>query len=257
MALGQKLRQSVYEFRTAPIWSYNSDLYIVEYPKSGITWFSTILARLYWIRDDRNKVPTHFSLEQIIGDVHKNKIIQVPQTYPYHRTIKSHARYNSRYRNVVYLIRNPFSVMQSYYHFTTSRNEFSGSIEQFIEHPGLGIDAWVKHVRSWIYPLREPNFQVVKYEDISNNSIETLAKLFASLGFNFSDEEIDQALSYSSFDNMRADNDLYKELNPARSYNFVREGKVKAEFSSDIHNKILERSKDLVDIFYPEYRFSK
>jgi len=247
-----KFKRKMYEFKTSPEIIYNSDLYIVEFPKSGITWFSTILARLFYIKDKRGKIPTHFNLEQIIGDVHQNKNIQIPNLYPYHRTIKSHAMFNAKYRNVIYLMRNPFSVMKSYYNFSTSRNKFSGSFESFVKSPEFGIQTWVNHVNSWIYPIKEPNFQLIKYEDISLKPLETLSTLFDSLGFGFSREEVEEAVEFASFERMKVDNDRYIDLNPFRRYDFVHSGSVSAELEGHVYDYIREKSSGIVERFYPD-----
>lgn len=241
------------EKKQAPLVCYNSDLYIVEFPKSGITWFSTIIASFYWIKDQRSKFPTHFSLEQVIADVHKTKNIVVPEVYPYHRTIKSHANYNSNYRNVVYLIRNPFSVMQSYYFFATSRKEYSGSFESFVADPRFGISAWNEHVESWLNPPKEPNLQLIRYEDILEKPKETLSKLFLSIGFKFTESELERAIELADFNEMKVDNNRYKDLCPFRDYDFVREGKSKYEISDEAYNFIKSKSKSVIDRLYPEY----
>ena len=94
--------------------------------------------------------PTHYNLEQIIGDVHINRNIATNHAYPYYRLIKSHATYNPFYRHVVYLMRNPLSVMKSYYHFVTSHDGFHGSIYDFVKSRKHGISSWIEHVNSWI-----------------------------------------------------------------------------------------------------------
>ena len=45
----------------------NSDLFIVEFPKSGITWFSTIIANTMMLVDEERRFATHFNLEQCGG----------------------------------------------------------------------------------------------------------------------------------------------------------------------------------------------
>lgn len=238
--------------RSLPDVVYNSDLFIVEFPKSGITWFSTILANLYRIKDPSNKLPTLFNLEQIIGDVHQTKNIQIPNTFPNHRTIKSHAEFNPYYRNVVYLIRNPYSVMESYYNYLSGQGKIDVSISEFVQGSKYGVNAWVRHVESWLHPVKEPNFHLLKYESLIDNPAEEIGSLVNNLGMGFSSEEIAQAVSLSSFENMKKDNELYNRTAPFRKYNFVRRGAGRSVIEGEVKQYIFERTKHLLKELYPD-----
>jgi hypothetical protein len=50
----------------------------------------------------------------------------------------------------VLLVRNPIEVMASYYKYMTEQGLFAGDIRQFVEHPGLGIAAWIAHTAGWL-----------------------------------------------------------------------------------------------------------
>ena len=84
----------------------SSDLYIVEYPKSGITWFSSILASSCMSQAGIAIRPSYFNLEQFVCDIHVNRDIPDNVNFPYYRLIKSHAGYNPFYRHMIYLVRN-------------------------------------------------------------------------------------------------------------------------------------------------------
>lgn len=233
---------------------YNSDLFLVEFPKSGITWLSTILANIYMLSSKSGISPTYFNLEQIIADVHHSKSIPVPNNFPYFRTIKSHATYTPHYRNVVYLLRNPFSVMESYYSYLSSQNYFDGTFDEFVQSPIYGVAAWREHVESWVRPKRELNIHLIKYEDLRSNAHDTVHDLCANLGFVLDESSVETAISRSDFDSMRISDDLFRQYSPSREYNFVRKGSTSSqrEMSSSIRRIIQKECHGLLKRFYPE-----
>jgi hypothetical protein len=248
----EKLRYLKYK-DTLPNNPNNSDLYIVEFPKSGITWFSTIIANTCFLEEKINKVATHFNLEQYIGDVHQNKIISQNNTiFPYHRIIKSHDSYNPYYRHVIYLVRNPFSVMTSYYHFTTNNNTFDGTFDEFIRNKKFGIESWVKHVKSWLQPQKVLKLHYLKYEDLIDNPHDTIANLYKNLGWSIEKSRISKSIEMSTFDNMKILNDHYKNFCPFRKYDFVRKGQKKTEISKEAEDYIYQHTVEILKELYPD-----
>jgi hypothetical protein len=231
----------------------NSDLFIVEFPKGGITWFSTIIANSCFLEEGINKKATHFNLEQFIGDVHQNKVIGENKIFPYHRIIKSHDVFNKEYRHVIYLMRNPFSVMVSYYHFAINNKFFKGSFESFVKDESLGIKTWVKHVSSWTKPEKMMKFHYLRYEDLMEKPNQTIKNLYTNLGWDLSNEIIEESINLSNFKSMKVLNNHYRDFCPFRKYDFVREGKKKAELNSETENYIYEHSLGLLKEFYPEF----
>jgi hypothetical protein len=237
---------------TTPVVTRNSDLYIVEYPKSGITWLTSILANCCLIESGTSIRTTYYNLEQIIGDIHINRDIADNPIYPYYRFIKSHSPYNPFYRHVIYLLRNPYSVMKSYYHYINNHDGFDGDLAKFVKSGRFGIDCWVRHVNSWIHPKKEMKFHLVKYEDLHDDAFSTVKTLFTNLGLNIPDATIRTSIEYCSFDNMRNSDKLYRQNSPTRNYDFVREGKTKAELDETLKTLIKSHAKDLLEKFYPD-----
>lgn len=231
----------------------NSDLYIVEYPKSGITWFSSILAGSFLLESGIAIKPSLFNLEQIVCDIHVNRDIPDNTNYPYYRLIKSHAAFNPFYRHVIYLVRNPFSVMKSYYHYMSAHQRFNNNLSEFVRSSKHGIDSWTRHLESWLNPKREMKFHLLKYEELKDDAFSTMKALFENLGLIISDEIINTAISMSSFESMKKSNDLYRQHAPMRSYDFVREGKRDVTMDDRTKDHIISRSKNILKRIYPEY----
>lgn len=230
----------------------NSDLYIVEFPKGGITWFSTIVANTCFLEEGINKTATHYNLEQFIGDVHQNNMINDNNIFPYHRIIKSHDSFNWYYRHVIYLVRNPFSVMESYYHFTTNNNSFDGTFEEFIKDEKFGIKTWVNHVESWIRPQKVLKLHYLRYEDLIDNPFKTIFDLYKNLGWNIDETKIKLSIELSNFDNMKKLNNHYKRFCPFRKYDFVRNGGKETEIDKKLEKYIYDSSLDILKELYPE-----
>ena len=229
----------------------NNDLYIVEFPKSGITWLSTIIANTCFLEEGINKESTHYNIEQLIGDVHQNKTISdINYHFPYHRIIKSHDNYNPYYRHVIYLVRNPFSVMISYYHFTLSNKYFDGTFHDFIRSEKFGVKSWVRHVESWLTPQKALKLHCLKYENLIDDPLETIKNLYINLGWKIEENKIMQSIKLSSFDNMKLLNNHYKEFCPFRKYDFVRKGKKTTDMSTEDKEYIYNCSVEILKDFY-------
>lgn len=230
----------------------NSDLFIIEFPKSGITWFSTILVNIALIKTGQSLRVTHFNIEQFVGDVHVSRDVRTILQYPGYRIIKSHEAYRREYRHVIYLVRNPISVMNSYYHFALSNGLYCGSFARFIRSKKFGIEIWNSHVTSWLSPIAPLKLHLIRYEDLMDFPNKTISNLLLNIGWCVSEEIISDALSKSCFSEMKNDNNLYKLNNPARKYDFVREGKKETIIDKQDKAYILEVTREIGSLVYPE-----
>lgn len=235
-------------YRHLPSKQKNSDIYIVEYPKGGITWFSTIVANINLIESNNKQRATYYNIQQLIPDIHMNRnILDEPMwDIPRCRFIKSHHEWCPYYNHIIYLVRNPVSVMNSYFHYTTMLNQFTGTFEEFVKDKNFGLEAWKSHVESWL--LRGDSSQrvhMLKYEDLQENPNKTMKNLYKNLGFIIQDDIINKAIELSSFGSMKQDESHYKMYNPNTSLVFVREGKSKVEINKNIEQYILDNTKDI------------
>lgn len=74
----------------------HDDVYIVELPKSGITWLSTIIANINLLESNEKIKITFYNVHQYIPDIHSSLNINYHPlwSFPKFRFIKSHDTYN-------------------------------------------------------------------------------------------------------------------------------------------------------------------
>jgi hypothetical protein len=126
------------------------------------------------------------------------------------RLVKSHERcafpFASRYRKVVYLVRDGRDVSVSYYDWCRRNGLYAGRFEGFL--PLFlggrleGYGAWHEHVRSWLgsAPARANALLVVRYEDLLEAPAEGLAQVAEFLGLDADREQIEDAVGRSTLD---------------------------------------------------------
>jgi hypothetical protein len=204
------------------------DLYLVEFPKSGVTWLSFLVANtnLLLSGDEARKV-TFFNLNDFVPDIEVNRRIGPPATLlPGFRVIKSHAGYNVFYSKMVYLVRDPRDVMASYRLFLTRLGFFTGSLDEMLADPRFGIGAWCDHVSSWLdRALPSQSFILLRYEDLLRDTAGQLRQLYRLLGFDLSEGLAALAVERSGIERMREEEVLANARHPAlANFEFVRKG---------------------------------
>ena len=182
------------------------DTFIVSYGKSGTTWTCFLIANLLY--PDRS---VNFgNINRLILDPDAvPKRILVRSTSP--RILKSHYCFEPRYPRVIYVVRDPRDVALSQFHMNRKRNVIGDDyplekwIPSFLEgqtsvYPG----SWREHVSSWLTARQgRPNFLLLRYEDMASDPGRELARIASFLKMNPPPEQITQAVSRSSADQMR------------------------------------------------------
>lgn len=208
-----------------PAERYDDDLFVVEFPKSGVTWLTFLLANVNaQLADDRRAV-TFFNLNDFVPDVQSVSHVGAPRAaLPGYRFFKSHAPYMSEYRKVFYLVRDPRHVMVSYWTFLTSLGWFNGTLEKLVADGTHGIRAWMEHVTGWLDGIHpSASFTLIRYEDLLANPHGELERLYRLLGMPVTDELIATAVRRSSIERMRELEAQAAASHPAlKNFEFVR-----------------------------------
>ncbi len=184
---------------------FPDDTFLVSYPKSGNTWVRFLLANL-------------LHPNETVGFANINRLLPAPgvlskrflRSLPRPRILKSHETFDVRFRKVIYLVRDPRDVAVSEYHFDLKKRyiEPDVTLEQFVKRFIAGetssYGSWWEHAASWIATRQgNPNFLLVRYEDLLSDSVGETAKIAEFLGIQADRERLRAAVERSSADRMR------------------------------------------------------
>jgi Sulfotransferase domain len=205
----------------------DDDLFLVEFPKSGVTWLTFLIANVHALLNEDRRAVTFFNINDFVPDVQVTRHVDsAPLRFPGYRCFKSHAPYLPQYRKVFYLVRDPRHVLVSYWHFLQTLGAWRGTLAEFLEHPEYGIEAWVKHVRGWLDGVdAAASFTMIRYEDLVANPAAELTRLYELLGLPVNEGLIGQAVERSSIERMRKSEAVFSAGHPAlKNMEFVRRG---------------------------------
>ncbi|MES9963901.1 MAG: sulfotransferase domain-containing protein [Candidatus Sedimenticola sp. 20ELBAFRAG] len=202
-----------------------SDVYLVEFPKSGITWLSTLIANSSFIHSEMDERATFFNISQYIPDIHLCGRNVGDRLYlrPGFRFIKSHAEYNPHYHHSIYLVRHPASVIKSYYSYVSQRDGGNRRLSDFLSCGIYGIPAWKRHVNSWIRVNDQSSrVHLIRYEDLLSDTYHELSEINNNLGIGFSESTMRQAISISDVAAMKESEKLFSSRNPRHKIEFIK-----------------------------------
>jgi len=207
------------------------DIYIVSFPKSGNTWILFILANMMVEKLKLDMEVNLFNIHGFVPDVQAYRDIPIDMGYfPFKRMMKSHSGFHPQYNYVLYLIRDPRSVMVSYHKFMTGLGHYEGDISGFLRDERFGVTAWVNHVNGWLANTSPATrFRIIRYEDFKANPEESLDSLGGLLGFRRTGEELARILRKTSLQQMKELEERTASMTYTRfdkNFRFVREGKV-------------------------------
>ena len=257
-SLLRELYRRVKHYDSTPQNIRHDDLFLVEFPKSGITWLSFLLANIIQKKSNKEFKINFFNFSQFISDINYSKYIHLQNNFLPYRIIKSHANYNPFYNHVVFLIRNPFNVMMSYYSYLTSLGVINTNFNSFLKHKKFGLNSWKKHTESWLIKNARGRVYLVRYEDLLNNPFKTITDLTDILGWEVEKQITEQAIELSSFSEMKKDEQKYADKNPKYNLTFVRKGKLGTKsMDSESYNYIFENCKDIIFKFWNDLDFKE
>lgn len=209
---------------------YKDDIFLVSYPKSGNTWVRFILAN-YLTNNNCDFINSHL----IIPDIHFNpEELRNITIRP--RFIKSHNNYTSRYKRVIYIVRDGRDVAVSYYFHLIKYYQINPdtSFKDYLQEFNAGhlnnYGSWSSHVKSWTRN-KAKDFLLIKYEDLKSNTYREVSKILDFSGLEIVPIKLQESIRASSFENMKIMENLqnnFTELlsNSNQNISFVRKGLV-------------------------------
>ncbi|MEZ8635849.1 sulfotransferase domain-containing protein [Vibrio cyclitrophicus] len=235
----------------------HDDIYIVEFPKSGVSWLSHIIGNLENILNGSDVKVNYYNQHKYVADVHQASNVAINRNCRERFFIKSHANFNPYYYFVVFLYRNPIDVMVSYFNFMKD-NGHNLSFSEFIRDESYGINGWISHYKSWKYDENRAQRMIfVKYEDLIKDTELEIRKIYERLGLDLEFECLNLAIERSSLEVMKIEEEKYKSSNPNYNIGFVgKGGKIKKSdvLQKEDYNFIINALKiqgleDLIDEF--------
>jgi len=181
------------------------DIFLVSYPKSGNTWTRFLVANLVYPA----KHPDFSNLNELIPDpeaLSQRHLLSLPRP----RILKSHQYFDPRYRQIIYVVRDPRDVVLSQYHFHRKRRlvEDNYPIGQFVTRFIAGdtsiYGSWAENVGSWLATrYGRPEFLLLRYEDMIADTPAELLKVASFLKLSTDLSRIAQSVEQSSANRMR------------------------------------------------------
>jgi len=233
-----------------------TDLLIIGHPKSGNTWLRTMLSRLYQVRYGlpASIVVTSDELARRHPEV--PRISATNGYYSYEGAVGERLAVGApdcdlRHKAIILLARNPCDIAVSWYFQFTKRqsahkqeliNHFidhpidrrTVSMWDFVRHSDIGLPFLIDYLNTWERNIGDlERGQVIRYEDLRGKPAETLLRIVSLFDPTFSEEEIEEAVRFGSFDNLRQ----------LESQGFFRQGGLKRRDAGDPESFKVRRGK--------------
>jgi hypothetical protein len=181
------------------------DTFLVSYPKSGNTWTRFLIANLLY--PDRH--PDWGNIDRIIPGpdvISKRDFERMPRP----RIIRTHDAFDPRYKQVIYVVRDPrdAALSQFYHHRKRKLIDDSYPFESFLPRFLAGETnphgSWKQNVASWVGArYGDRGFLLVRYEDMIMDTSRELARISRFLGVDATPDRITKAVELSSAGQMR------------------------------------------------------
>ncbi len=187
---------------------FPNDIFLVGYFRSGCTWSRFLFGNFI----HQEEPVTFANVARLVPTIYKVPD-RVLRTLP--RFLQSHECFDPRYRKVIYIVRDPRDVAVSFYFYNLKVRVIPNgySMDDFVTQlvdanvvPYADrVGCWQDHVLSWVR-LREgqPDFRLLRYEDLLADPAKQLATLAPMLGIEPSPARIERAVQLSSASHMQS-----------------------------------------------------
>ncbi|HZV33781.1 MAG TPA: sulfotransferase domain-containing protein [Verrucomicrobiae bacterium] len=186
------------------------DIFIVAYPKSGITWFQNLLCGVvYGVNPAMS--PPHL-VNDLVPDLHYGKYYRRYNTPMY---FKSHDRPRAEFRRVVYLLRDGRDVMVSFKHYVEAVGGIPLDFLQFVtQEESLFPCKWHRHVEEWVRNPFGAEMLIIKYEDLLDQPVLEMERFCDFVKVPRDRGHITAMVEASRFDRLRKKEDRFGSHRP-------------------------------------------
>jgi hypothetical protein len=230
----------------APMTQFHpDDVFIVAYPKSGVTWFQNLVAGAVYGVNPRfgPRILAH----DLVPDIGYVKFYRRYATPMY---FKSHGLPCPEYRRVVYLLRDGRDVMVSYRHYLGALYGMASDFLNFVS-PETEVYPchWAKHVDAWLRNPYQARMLIIRYEDLLREPVTELQRFCTFAGLSREAEHLATIAEAAAFQNLRSREERIGFDRPDVSFPpgmfFFRRGEAgshKDEMSAEVLERFLEHS---------------
>jgi hypothetical protein len=203
-----------------------TDLLIIGHPKSGNTWLRVMLSRLYQVRHGLPASLIVTSDELTRQNPAIPRISATNGHYSYEGAVGAALAPDApdsplRHKPIVFLARHPCDIAVSWF-FQFTRRQSAHKQElinhwidhpidrrtvgmwEFVRHSDIGLPSLIEYLNTWERNVaRLPRAIVVRYEDLRAEPQKALPRITDLFGERFTDREIEEAVAFGSFDNLK------------------------------------------------------
>lgn len=222
------------------------DVVIASYPKSGRNWVLFLLANAMTVEGDLDTEVHFLNNAEFISQT-------LPRPTPvegFPRMVTIHDRYMGQETKVIYVLRHPADVMESYYVYLRDRwNEDVGAFDDFVRDEEWGVPAWRRHVKSW---EGEVNV-LVQFEDLKDTAWRELERMCSLVDRELAGRTYDRAVELSSFENMKRMEEKHgipDKVGASQDFQFMRSGssdRGEAYFDDDLYRYVIDEAGDVME----------
>jgi hypothetical protein len=207
----ERFERKAYKFRTRMMEGVmRSDAVVLSYPKSGRTWVEVMLSRLFQMRLGlaENEViefssafrafpaiPRLFFTHDDFHVLEGNEFLPEGGPKGYFADAKT-----------LFVVRHPLDVVVSMYFQQSKRSGYVEGVDiyEFATEIRGGLPTIIDFMNLWAtLGPKYGDHHMVRYEDLRADPFPHFKSLSGFLGFDFTDDEIREAIDFSSFDNMK------------------------------------------------------
>jgi hypothetical protein len=198
---------------------------LASFPKSGNTWVSFTIANMYNQLEPRFPEIDFHNIHDINPEIRPNNDERKSSLFKdFPGIFTTHSYFQKKFEKVILIIRNPWDVLYSYYHYLNGERRRNLSLTEVIKHDRHGIRPMVEHIESYIGNCR--NLLIITYENMHADPARESGKMARFLDLDISIHTINTVVKKVSFKSMRR-----IEIKKGRKYGtpdflFTRKGKI-------------------------------
>jgi hypothetical protein len=238
-----------------------TDVFLVGHPKSGNTWLAYMLAIV--TQNDHKQRVNLSNVGDFIPTIHNDdhRIAEYNHLSSPRIFRTEGPEYPEAYPKTIYILRDPRSVLLSYYHHCvhdTGRTDWliSDFVDEMITEGCIKslephIIRWDKQVEAWLERAKRQPVIFIKYEDLKRDCRAILVELQNFIELDCDEGILDLAVERGNFSRMRNDEEKYgAESYPGEKGKqgfFVRKGKIDS-WREEMPEEVIEY---IEESFYP------